>query len=362
MQILLIIIVGLVVGGFAYTLHPRFGANATGERLVRMKSKPNYKDGAFDNLEYTPARAEGVSFIDMLIGFFFTKKVRNTPQDKIPAIKTDLKKLPSTDSYIWFGHSSYLLQLDGKKILIDPVFSKYASPVRYSIPAFEATYNYQSADIPDVDIMVITHDHWDHLDYNTFHQIKDRVKHIITSLGVGAHLEKWGYPANQITELYWGEDVQIDGLSFTSTPARHFSGRTLRRNVTLWSSFVLKSKSKNIFIGSDSGYGKHFKEIGAKFGPFDYAILENGQYNEMWKYIHMMPEEVILASHDLGAKVSIPVHSSKFPLANHPWDESLIRVSKAAKEAHLPILTPIIGQIVSLDKPTPTPAWWEGLN
>src|SRR5690606_11168021 len=145
-----------------------------------------------------------------------------------------------------------------------------------------------------------------------------------TGLGVGAHLEKWGYPAVQITELYWGDQVELNGLKIASTTARHFSGRTFKRNTTLWSSFVLEG-SKKIFLGGDSGYGKHFKEIGEQYGPFDFAILENGQYDTLWHYIHMMPEEVILASQDLKAAHVIPVHSAKFPLANHSWDEPLIR-------------------------------------
>ncbi|MCA5005294.1 MBL fold metallo-hydrolase [Sphingobacterium bovistauri] len=363
MQILLILLVISIVGGLLYMRSERFGANANGERLSRMQKASNYKDGAFDNLEFTPALAEGTSYTDMLRGFFFSKKIRNTPSVPIPVIETDLKNLPlDSNIYVWFGHSSYYLQLDKKRILVDPVFSEYASPIRISVKAFSMTYNYSAADFPPIDIMIITHDHWDHLDYNTFQSIKSNVKHIVTGLGVGAHLEKWGYPANQITELFWGEEAQVDGLNFTSTTSRHFSGRTFTRNTTLWSSFVLKSNTKKIYIGGDSGYGKHFKEIGEKFGPFDYAILENGQYNQMWKYIHMMPEEVIQASKDLLAKYTIPVHSSKFPLANHAWDEPLIRVTKSAEVQNFPIITPKIGEVVSLDTYKKFPHWWNGID
>ncbi|MDR2285186.1 MAG: MBL fold metallo-hydrolase, partial [Sphingobacterium sp.] len=230
-----------------------------------------------------------------------------------------------------------------------------------SVRAFESEYNYQVDDLPESDILFITHDHWDHLDYNTFMKLKDKVKQIVTGLGVGAHLEKWGYPAGQITELYWGEHAEIDGFQIHSTTARHFSGRTFKRNTTLWSSFVLKG-SKRIFIGGDSGYGKHFKEIGNAHGPFDFAILENGQYNAMWKYIHMMPEEVVTATQDLQARYLIPVHSAKFPLANHAWDEPLKRVTEAASAQHIAIITPKIGQIVSLEEYKLYPRWWEGLE
>lgn len=362
-QIILIAIILLVIGTLLYLQHDRFGANPKGKRLELMQSKANYKNGAFDNVENTPALAEGTSYTDMLSNFFFAKKERNSPTDTLPVIKTDLHNLPlDSNLYVWFGHSSYFMQLDGKRLLIDPVFSEYASPVRIGVKAFLSSYSYSDTDIPPIDILIITHDHWDHLDYNTFQKIKSKIKHIVTGLGVGAHLEKWGYPANQITELYWGDSQTIDGLNFTSATARHFSGRTFKRNTTLWSSFILESPSKKIYIGGDSGYGKHFKQIGEKYGPFDYAILENGQYNLMWKYIHMMPEEVIQATKDLNAQYVIPVHSSKFPLANHPWDEPLIRVSKSAKENNQPIVTPQIGQVVSLDTYEEFPHWWVGLN
>ncbi|NGM72996.1 MBL fold metallo-hydrolase [Sphingobacterium sp. SGL-16] len=363
MQILLVILLITLIGGMLYMRSDRFGINAAGARLERMQKSPNYKNGAFDNLENTPALAEDASYSKMLRKFFFEKKVRNSPSNPLPVIKTDLKNLPiDSNLYVWFGHSSYLLQLDGKKILVDPVLSEYASPVRISAKAFPMEYVYQPEDMPEIDILVITHDHWDHLDYNTLKAIQQRVKHIVTGLGVAAHLEKWGFPTEKITELYWGEEAYVDGFKFTSATARHFSGRTFTRNTTLWSSFILHSITKKIYIGGDSGYGKHFKEIGEQYGPFDYAILENGQYNQMWKYIHMMPEEVITAANELKAKYTMPVHSSKFALAMHEWDDSLIRVAKAAEENNYPIVTPKIGQVVSLDNYVKLPNWWEGID
>ncbi|WP_244525809.1 MBL fold metallo-hydrolase [Sphingobacterium wenxiniae] len=361
MQILLILVVLIVVGGFLYMFHPRFGTNASGERLTLMEGKPNFKNGSFDNLEPTPALAEGTTYSDIMLSFF-KKRERNVPKDLIPVVKSNLHALPlDSNVYVWFGHSSYFMQLDGKRILVDPVFSKYATPVRISVRAFNSTYDYTAADIPEVDILFISHDHWDHLDYNTFMQLKGKIKHIVTGIGVGAHLEKWGYPANQITELYWGETAEVAGFSITSTTARHFSGRAFKRNTSLWSSFVLNG-SKKIFVGGDSGYGKHFKEIGTQYGPFDFVILENGQYDKMWHYIHMMPEEVVQVAQELQAAYLIPVHSSKFPLANHSWDDPLIRVTTAAHAKHVDIITPQIGQVVSLDSVPETSAWWEGLD
>ena len=362
MQILLILILLLVVGSLIYMRHDRFGAAPSGDRLALMESKPNYKDGAFDNIEVTPALTEGSSAVEVFAGFLFSKKIRTVPKDTIPVIKTDLHTLPADSNlYVWFGHSSYFIQLDGKKILVDPVFSKYATPVRVSVRAFNSSYTYTADDIPEIDMLFISHDHWDHLDYNTFMQIKHNVKHIVTGLGVGAHLEKWGYPADQITELYWGDRIALNGMQIASTTARHFSGRSLKRNTTLWSSFVVEG-SKKIFIGGDSGYGKHFMEIGQEYGPIDFVILENGQYDLKWHYIHMLPEEVITAAQELQAAHIIPVHSSKFPLANHSWDEPLIRVTQAAQKENVDVIIPKIGQVVYLDSLVPTTSWWQGLE
>lgn len=363
MLILFLLILSISIAGIIYMYHPRFGANPTGERFSILKNKSNYKEGALDNMEYTPALADGVTYMDILKAFFFEKKTRVTPKDLIPVVKSDLHNLPlDSNLYVWFGHSSYLIQVDNKKILVDPVFSKYASPIRFTVKAFDMEYEYTAQDIPEIDIMVITHDHWDHLDYNTFQEIKNKVKHIVTGLGVGSHLEKWGYPSNQITELYWGESANVDGFEFTSAVSRHFSGRTFKRNQTLWSSFILETSTLKMYLGGDSGYGTHFKEIGQQYGPFDFAILENGQYNEKWINIHMMPEEVVKVAEELGAKYTIPVHSSKFNLASHSWDEPLIRITKEAELKKIDLITPKIGEIVSLTTYKKYPAWWIGIE
>ena len=348
---------------FLYMRHDRFGSLPNGERLSNMEKKSNFQNGAFDNMEFTPALSEDVSYPKMLTDFFFKSKVRNTPSEPLPVKKTDLKNIPiDSNVYVWFGHSSYFLQIDGKKILVDPVFSKYASPVRLGVKAFDHEYVYTAEDMPEIDLLIITHDHWDHLDYNTIKILKPKINHVLTGIGVGAHFEKWGFPSDNVSELYWGDQITINDLHFTSATSRHFSGRTFKRNTSLWSSFILQSKDKKIFIGGDSGFGKHFEELGLKYGPFDYAILENGQYDKNWKYIHMMPEEVTKASKLLNAKYLLPVHSSKFALANHPWDESLIRVTQSAKEENIDLVLPMIGDIVSLDSYRKFPEWWIGID
>jgi L-ascorbate metabolism protein UlaG (beta-lactamase superfamily) len=357
----LIIIVGLAV----YLLYrsDQMGALASGNRLQKMEQTATYKNGAFDNLVPTPAMKEGVSFTSVLFQFFFGKDKRNVPSSPLPVEITDLKNIPINENvYVWFGHSSYYMQLDGKRILVDPVFNDHASPIPGSVKAFKMSHNYTVEQMPDIDILVLTHDHWDHLDYPTIKELKDRVKDVVTGIGVGAHLEKWGYSPEHVHELYWGESLDLDSLKFTATPARHFSGRWLKRNTSLWSSFVVQTDSLKLFVGGDSGYGTHFKEIGEKYGPFDLAILENGQYNENWQYIHLMPEEAITAATDLQTKMLIPVHNSKFPLANHAWDEPMIRITKEAKIKNFPIWTPKMGQIIQLDSNNETKYWWEGIE
>src|SRR5690606_5371888 len=220
----------------------------------------------------------------ILYNFLFLKTPGVEPLDSIPSIKTDLKALPSNgNQLVWFGHSSYLIRLEGKTFLVDPVLSGYAAPFKGINKAFKGTDQYKTADLPDIDYLLITHDHYDHLDFETIKKLKGRVGKVICALGVGAHFEKWGYPSSQIIEKDWGDKVQLDSqVNLYFTPARHFSGRSMFRDNTLWTSYVLETPSKKIFIGGDSGYDTHFADIGEKFGEFDLAILENGQYNEAW--------------------------------------------------------------------------------
>lgn len=282
----------------------------------------------------------------------------------LPSVKTNLHLIPADEHFfVWFGHSSYYLQLDGKKILVDPVFSGNASPIPGTVKSFKGTNTYVAEDIPEIDYHIITHDHWDHLDYDTMKKLKSRINYIITGLGVRAHLEKWGFDAATIHEMDWDQTLDLGaGFIVNSVAGRHFSGRGLKRQQSLWLSIVLSTPGYNIFIGGDSGYDTHFKKTGDEFGPFDIAFLECGQYNAAWKYIHMMPEEVAKAAKDLKAKRFIPVHWGKFALAYHAWDEPVMRVVKAAAEKHVPVVTPMIGEKVLLDAPEKEwKKWWEGI-
>lgn len=358
----LLILLLLFLLGYLLMQLPQFGQAPKGKRLERIKASPHYAGGAFQNLHHTPALTGEVSYVGLLTRFLFGKSRRSRPASNLPSTKTDLFQLdPERDILVWFGHSSYFMQLDGKKFLVDPVLSGHASPFPFLTKSFGGSDRYSPEDIPPVDVLVITHDHYDHLDHQTMRGLLAKTGRVITGLGTGAHLEKWGFDPALITEMDWDEEMILDeGFRINTTPARHFSGRRLKRNGSAWLSFVLTTPSKRIFLGGDSGYDDHFRRIGEKFGPFDLAILENGQYNENWKHIHMMPEEVVEAARDLRAHVLLPVHWAKFSLALHAWDEPIIRLVKAAGSRGVKLVHPLIGDPLYLDEMSPSPRWWEG--
>lgn len=333
-----------------------------GERKERISNSPNFRDEKFQNLSETPQLTGDKGSAAMMYDFLFGDYKRTTPTDIIPSVKTDLLNIDrSKDILVWFGHSSYFIQIDGKRILVDPVLDGAASPVSFINKPFKGSDAYKTKDIPDIDYLFISHDHWDHLDYESVMAIKNRIGKVICTLGVGEHFEKWGFDKNKIIELDWNENASLD-QDFTTycLPSRHFSGRGLSPNQSLWGSFLLQTPTMKIYIGGDSGYDTHFSQIGKQFGEIDLAILENGQYGSGWKYIHMMPDQVIQAAKDLNSKALLPVHSSKFKLANHPWDEPLIQASLIAEKENQRTLTPMIGEIVHLKDSTQMfSKWWE---
>lgn len=357
------------------TLFPVFGKRPSGARLERISRSPQYRDGAFQNLTRTEVILKGASFWNMM------REYRRRPPDTspprpVPSVRTDLKALPDDrPMMVWFGHSSYLLKIGRTHLLVDPVFSGHASPVSFFAKAFPGTNVYGVEEMPDlIEAVLLTHDHYDHLDYSTIRRLSGRTKHFYTALGVGAHLESWGIEPARITELDWWESCGIDeqgmpvaeggavrGFTLTATPARHFSGRGLKRGGTGWASFVLKGEGRTIFLGGDSGYEKHFREIGEHFGPFDLAILECGQYGRNWPFIHMMPEETVQAASDLRAAVLLPVHWGKFTLSLHPWNEPIHRAKAAAEKAGMPMVTPRIGEVVVINGAYPCDAWYDFL-
>ncbi len=336
------------------------GKLPSGKLLQNLQQSPNYKKGAFQNISPTSMKPEGVSYWKMTKEFF-KKHPEVAPSFNLPFVKTDLKKINAEEPVIvWFGHSSYFIRIANKNFLIDPVFSGNAAPVSFMVKAFGGSNEYKAEDMPPIDYLILTHDHYDHLDFKTVRKLKSKVARVICSLGISSHLKHWGYDVNIITELDWWQTMLFeDNIQVIAAPARHFSGRGIKRGQTLWSSFILKTATHNLYLGGDSGYDAHFKEIGNKYGPFDLAILECGQYNTMWPLIHMMPEETAQAAIDLKAKALLPVHWGKFSLAMHPWNDSIKRVTAAATQLGLPVITPQIGEPINIGGDYSGTNWWE---
>lgn len=325
----------------------------------KIQHSQNFRNGAFQNLSLTPMKPEDVTYFTMM-----RKMLKRPPEVRPPGpmvtVHTDLKALYSEKPVvIWFGHSSYFIHVKGFNILVDPVFSGSASPMSFMVKAFPGADAYTPADMPEIDLMVITHNHYDHLDKKTLAQLKPHTRKIVTGLGVGKDLEGCLVSGDNITEMDWWETTEVaSDIRLTSTPARHFSGRGLKRGGSLWSSFVLEIFGYKIFIGGDSGYDTHFKAIGDKFGPFDLVILECGQYNDYWPFIHMTPEETVQAAIDLQAKALLPVHWGKFVLAMHAWNDSPERVTAAGTQRGLLVTTPRIGETLTVGERYPQDHWW----
>lgn len=359
---LLVVAVCFALGACAVFNQPRFGKLPEGDRMDRIQGSPNYRNGKFQNLIPTSKFSKDVGLFSVIWSGFFDKNDRLIPETPIPAIKTDLKALePQKDTLVWLGHSSWFIQLAGKRILVDPVFSDHAAPFSFLNKAFQGTNIYRAEDMPEIDCLLISHDHWDHLDYPTITALKSKVKQVICPLGVGAYFEYWNYPKEKIREGDWydrialGKDITIHVL-----PARHYSGRLFKENKTFWAGFALETPDRKIFYSGDSGYGTHFSKIGKAFNGFDLVLLDCGQYDPRWAYIHMTPEESAQAAQDLGAQALLPAHVGRFTIANHPWDEPFKSLIEASKGKSYRLLTPRIGEPVAPeDNPSRFSLWWE---
>ena len=351
MWVILSVIVLSALVGVVFVNMPQFGRLPRGERLARIERSAHYRDGEFRNLHETVLMTSGKGFFQNLTGFLFRKQAGLRPDSTLPVIKTDLQTLNlSEDLLVWFGHSSYLIQMEGKRLLVDPVFCT-AAPVSFVNKPFKGTEVYRPEDMPDIDYLIITHDHWDHLDYNTVKKLQDRIGAVICPLGVGEHFEYWGFDKERLIELDWNEDANLaPGFMIHCLPARHFSGRGLTANQSLWASFLLEAPSQKIYIGGDGGYDTHYAEIGNRFPGIDLAILENGQYNEEWSLIHLMPQYMAQTARDLKAKRVLTVHHSKYALAKHRWDEPLKNAEEMKNKDSLNVLIPEIGEVVALEK------------
>ncbi len=358
---LLVILIGMAY--LVHTLWFEFGRKPSTTQLETRAHSGQFRAGVFQNEIDTPSQTGEFSYSKLIRELIHPSSTHRKPPAAIPSEKINLHSLlQQAPSIVWFGHSSYLLTLDGFTILVDPVMSGHSAPLPFLINSFKGTDIYSVDDLPPIDVLLITHDHYDHLDYDTVKRLKPKVKQVITPLGCGEHLRFWGYDANIITELNWHASIAIGNQIITATPARHFSGRAFGRNTTLWASYVLQSTTHKLYLGGDSGYGPHFKAIGEQYGPFDLALLESGQYNPAWAFIHMMPEETVQAAQDLNARVLMPVHWGKFVLSLHDWNEPIQRLTAAAQRHNQTIFTPTLGKAMPLHGDHPNNPWWEAVK
>ncbi|ALW86546.1 hypothetical protein AUC43_16530 [Hymenobacter sedentarius] len=359
-----IIGVALVAAVAFVSLSPEFGGTPTKAERAAFAKSGHYHNGEFVNLVPTQVMT-GSSTLAVLWKFLFRKNPNARPAGPLPMQPLDslaiVHKTPELVRVTWFGHSSSLVELAGKNILLDPMLSVDLGPsALLTPPRYNPTLPISPEKLPPIDAVLISHDHYDHLDYQTIRRIKGKVAHFYVPLGVGAHLRAWGVAPERIREMNWGDSVRLPGLTLVCTPSRHFSGRGLtNRNSTLWSSWVMKSATKSVFYSGDGGYGPHFRTIGTTYGPFDLALMECGQYDAQWAQIHMMPEQSVQAAHDVRTQVMLPVHWAAFTEANHAWNDPVIRATAEAARLHQPITTPHLGEPVTLGAALPSSRWWE---
>lgn len=355
----------LILAVVGYLQRPLFGRLPDAASVARYGHSPNFRDGRFVDQIESPIHTNGSSDLTILRDSLLGKKGHPRPSGAIPARRVDFKALnPAEDLVIWLGHSSFYIQLGGKRILIDPVFSENAAPFPGANEAFDGTSIYSAADMPPIDYLLISHDHYDHLDYPTVRGLRGKVGHVIAGLGVGAHFEAWGYDKAMILEADWYDSPVIsDDLNIVVTPARHFSGRTLDRDKSLWVGFVIRSGQRSLFFSGDSGYATHFAVIGERYGPFDWAALDMGQYDARWANVHMTPEQAAQAAQDLHTAVLTPAHVGRFSLAPHDWDAPLRQIVAASNGRGYALWTPTIGSPMYLDRRHQSfVRWWEDID
>lgn len=347
----------LLTGIFSCSISRSIGINPEGDSLAGLDTLSNYKDGAFQN--YTE-RLDSIKHNRFL--FLKSRPESIRPSVGLPWLKTDLKKLQANaPTVVWFGHSSLLIKTSQGNILIDPVLGGYAGPMPGLVTAFKGTTHYNAEDMPNIDVLIISHDHYDHMDYRTLKKLKNKIKMAIVPRGLGSNLAYWGFDRKKIIELNWQQSATLPGgLKITATPAQHKSNRTYSStNKTLWASYVIQTNQYKIFYSGDSGYGPHFKQIGDQYGPFDLALLECGQYSPNWPWTHLWLGQSAQAAVDLKARLLQPVHWGKFVESDHPWNEPIEKLLPAAEKLGVRLNIPRIGEPYVLGNTPKTKVWWD---
>jgi L-ascorbate metabolism protein UlaG (beta-lactamase superfamily) len=340
------------------------GGKIEGERLARVNASPNFAGGQAQNT--APTTLESASPWEFLVEYFRGAKERKPPSPA-PMESPDPADLESLRErgirFIWLGHSSVYLELDGTRVLIDPVWSDRASPFSILGPKRSHPVPVALANLPDVDLVVISHDHYDHLDPGVVRELAPKGLRFAVPLGVGAHLEKWGVAAEQIIELDWWEGSTFASLDLVATPARHFSGwQVTDRDRTLWASWALIGPKSRVFYSGDTGWLDEFERIGDEYGPFDLTIIKCGAYGEGWPDIHIDGTQAVEAHVALNGRRMLPVHWLTFDLALHPWAEPVEHAIERADELGVEVITPKLGQLIDLQGRVETEHWWESTS
>jgi len=357
----------LAAAAWAVLSLPQFGAPMAGARLERARANPQYREGRFVNLE--PEAPSTTSLVDYTVRQFSGDEVREPPKP-LPVLPVDKAALASPPPAgglraFWIGHASTYVEVDGLRLLLDPVFAEHVSPLPVGPRRFHAP-PIALADLPKIDAVLISHDHYDHLDMATVRHLAARGSRFFVPLGIGAHLERWGVPAAQVEEMEWWQERTLgNGVRIVCTPTRHYSGRGLNnRSSTLWSSWSVAGPRHRFFYSGDTGYGKLFQDIGARLGPFDMAFIKIGAYGPgaAWTDIHMTPEQAVQVNRDVRARRMFPVHWSTFNLAYHDWDEPIRRTVAEATRAGVDLVTPRLGEWVDADREFRSTRWWEAVR
>lgn len=363
---ILIIVLAAIAAYLVVRYYPPLGGSgrALKEYRNRIQQSVNFVNGKFVNQAPTSMSMDVKTTLGVLAEFI-KGKPNGKPRKSVPVKLMDTLLMQDIEDKLtrvtWLGHSAIFIQMNGLNIMLDPMLGNVPSPFpvlggkRYS-QQLPITID----QLPLIDAVILSHDHYDHLDYGSIQQLKDKVKMFFVPLGLGAHLIRWGVSQEKIKEHDWWEQTEYGGLTLTATPARHFSGRSVQdRFATLWCSWVIDAKHTRIFFSGDSGYGAHFAEIGEKYGPFDLTFMECGQYDERWLPVHMMPEQTVQAQLDVKGKLMIPIHWGAFTLALHSWTDPIERIYRAAGNQHVAIATPRIGEMVTVGEAGfPTNTWW----
>ncbi|MFJ6080721.1 MBL fold metallo-hydrolase [Streptomyces sp. NPDC092369] len=349
-----------------------FGADPSGERLARIRRSPHFKDGVFQNPGGTARTRPSGSMVDFAKVFLDKEqRPRRAPTGTIPVHATtlaDIAKPPATGLRLtWMGHSSVLAEIDGHRVLFDPVWGERCSPFSFAGPKRLHPAPLPLAALGPVDVVVISHDHYDHLDLPSIKALAGTDTVFAVPLGVGSHLEHWGVSADRLRELDWHEETKIGGLTLTATPARHFCGRGLRNTQhTLWASWSVAGDEHRIYHSGDTGYFDGFKDIGAQHGPFDATMIQIGAYSDFWPDIHMTPEEGMRAHLDLqGGRphgAMMPIHWGTFNLATHAWAEPGEWTLAAGEAVGQPVAVPVPGQPFEPGGELPGRAWWRDVS